>query len=300
MNTPSLIVDHPQRGRLLVTAHWDIDGTVNNESLPESQRMATVHDARQAVGALAAMGIFSGPISARSHGECQAYHAALEAGGCIIAEDGAVLETIGMPASASPGICVLSRSTRSDIVRCIERTSMGLGRPLESSLTASPDRIAEVIGHGDVRAATLSADRRASAFLLNVRDDERPVIDRYARSHNLRTFGTPLHLLPMDVSKGKALLHLDGLIERTQDDLRGIFPIVFGNSTNDASALKQAVALGGIAALVAQRSGGYAVAAEDVPTETIMTSAPDGAGMLEALVLIRERLSALATSRFST
>ena len=85
-----LVVETEGR-RLAVVVFTDLDGTANDETRPENERLNTIAPAKEAITALEQKGIPVGIITGRSFGEAVLYQNALESRGPIICEDGAVV-----------------------------------------------------------------------------------------------------------------------------------------------------------------------------------------------------------------
>jgi hydroxymethylpyrimidine pyrophosphatase-like HAD family hydrolase len=85
------IVQDPARGRLRVVGFTDLDGTANDEDVPESERFLTIGPARECIARCQAAGIDVGVVTGRSFGEAILYADALGARGPVICEDGAVI-----------------------------------------------------------------------------------------------------------------------------------------------------------------------------------------------------------------
>lgn len=112
------MVMHPTRGLLNVVAFTDLDGTANNEELPESERLSSIGPAKEVVAALQRAGISTGINSGRSYGEALVYARELECKGPIICEDGTVLV---LPTQFDPSAVVLPRTLRDRLVQHEDR-----------------------------------------------------------------------------------------------------------------------------------------------------------------------------------
>lgn len=86
-----LSVSHPKRGELRVLGFTDIDGTAQNEELPERERIGSITPAVDCIARCQAKGVEVGIVTGRSFGETLRYASALGCRGPLICEDGAVL-----------------------------------------------------------------------------------------------------------------------------------------------------------------------------------------------------------------
>lgn len=303
--------------RFSVVAFADLDGTINDETYPESERLGTITPAKNARATLETKGIPVGIITGRSFGEAVLYQQALNSHGPIICEDGAVVvlpegysqrQVLGiipkdyqLVAHEGRISIVLSAITVNEIREFLDRAQKGVmrsglssGTPIISTLFDSPETIQKLMGHKTNKEAKLSMDRLASAYIVQASEDELNHIKRNAGVWGIRTFGTPLHLIGIDADKGSALQFISKyarLFFPSQDkNIDGIVPITFGNNTNDLRLAEEAQKMGGISVLVGRPGGGYFVPETDIPTTVIKTKEPHGEGMEQAIPEIFSRL----------
>lgn len=295
--------------KLAIICFYDIDGTVNNEKVKESERLATISPAKEALQTLKSVGISSGPITSRSFGEAQAYQNTLASTGLVICEDGAV---IVLPAGFSDeqraqltkrGLRTTTHAGRvAIIVSSVDTTTIGSlitrvteesGQPMISTLFSPPKEIQMTIGHSTEEAARLSAERIASAYIVNPTTEQERLLKEYAPDVGIRLFGKLLHLIGADAHKGTALqlLHDHADILFPDEHVEGILPIAFGNDTNDVELMKQAHSLGGIGVLVPHPNNDFIVPPDQIPKYVIKTDAPYGMGMVEAIPRVFQQLN---------
>lgn len=301
------IVERDQQ-RKVVIALTDLDGTVNNETLKEAQRISSVGPAREAVQQLENIGISIGVITARSFGEAEMYLKALDAHGFTICEDGAVLILPQSGPSVSQAklsgrmrfvehgnrqAVVLSEVDTQYIGRYLKyildmdkSESAGTSQKFVATCFDSPEEIQRLAGHENVDLARLSAERLASAYVVGASQKQAEMIQRYAEKWGIRTFmrvfGDPILLFGQDVHKGDALQTLNdniGFFYPGHGRLTGIIPIVFGNHTNDIKLFERAHQMGGVGVIVKHPDGGYAVSESDIPDFVIQSGEPYGFGM---------------------
>lgn len=294
--------------RCQVVALTDLDGTANDESVLERDRLSTVGAAREVLGALKAYGIPRGCITGRSLGEARVYAHALELDGPTICEDGAVMvvprgyvegDTSGgdlLGWRADENAFVLSSVGTERIAAFIRLMRSGTrapgddGRPdVVASCSSSPEEIQHALAHATLDAARRSCERLASAFVTNLTTEQREWVRVQAPRWGLRVFGDPLHLIGKDADKGRALGILDKHAVRLFPSMpasAGVLPIVFGNAVNDLPLFRMAALLGGIGVLVARTRGGHALPRAAVPEGTLITNRPAGEGMRESLPAI--------------
>lgn len=298
-----LVVEQEGR-RLAVVAFSDLDGTANDETIPEKDRIFTIGPARETLQAFEQKGIVSGVNTGRSFGEAQFYMKKLGVGGPVICEDGAVVmlpSSVDSPDAARIGgishdgewAVVLSKSTRSTVADIVQKSEKELGVSLVNTVTSSAEDIKEVVGHPTVEAAAFSADRLASGFIVAT-PEQSEIISGIANTYDMRTFGVPLHVIGRDAHKGHALKfineHADVFFPGM--NVQGILPIAFGNNVNDLAFMETCREVNnGIGVLVGKPGGGYFVDEEKIPDFVIRTQAPYGHGMKEAVPQILAQLN---------
>lgn len=240
----------------LVYALTDLDGTVNDEHLPENQRLSSIHEAKEAFSALARNGVLTGICTARSSGEARHYQRHLEISGPLISENGAV---VIFPDGSKKVFGNLET-----LQEAVERISARLQRKIPNSIDfASLEEAWEkerrgespvFLGHDDLESLRRAADRCASCFLVGLSLEEKQVAGEIASEMGLTSFGELLHLIPAGADKGRALEALNShLLEMPPE--HGLHPdrvveIVFGNGENDLPLFEQALRGGGAAVLV--------------------------------------------------
>lgn len=241
--------------RLLPVVCCDVDGTINDEKVPERGRLGTVGPARHALAPLADLGIPVVLVTMRSLAEARRYAAAV--GGCqvCIGEDGAA---IGLPAGdlwvVSPGRVggpqrVGDSPTLMAIRTLLDEVRAG-GSP---DLWASCDRPARPPQACDLGLTELLAVNRGRVASAVVRcsPEARHIVELRAPRHGLRTSGEVLHVLPSGVDKATGLraldAHVGSLFGAVVD---GVLPAAFGNAANDLPMLAAAREMGGVGALV--------------------------------------------------
>lgn len=246
-----LRVRSPRTGQwLLVLALTDLDGTANDERVPEPARLATLGPARAAFARLHESGVATGICTARSLGEAREYRDALGIGGPIIAENGAVLV---LP----DGTC-RRLGDAGPLAAVVAAISTTVGRPVPSSLdwpgleaaweAERQGRAPVCLGHESLAALRRAADRVASCFLVGLSPAEKEVATRLAAAAGLDAFGDLLHLVARPADKGLALGEL--LDTLRPSDSAVVVPIVFGNGVNDLPLFARALRAGGAAVLV--------------------------------------------------
>jgi HAD superfamily hydrolase (TIGR01484 family) len=295
-----LLVRSPKTSEaLLIYALTDLDGTANDEHVPESSRLSTILPASQAFSRLKDGGIITGICTARSLGEARHYQQHLKISGPLIAENGAVVQ---FPDGSQKVFGSLAQ-----LKAMADWASSHLGREIPNSIEYSSleeawekerrGETAILLGHTDEESLRRSADRVASCFLVGLTAPEKATVAAHAREKGISCFGHLLHLIPAGASKGVALKALnDHLMERSPD--HGLRPdrvalIVFGNGENDISLFDQALKAGGAAVLVGDSTtpGGFHfdTSKQAVPAGTIaMRGVSHGDGILRSLPLLKD------------
>jgi HAD superfamily hydrolase (TIGR01484 family) len=297
----------------------DIDGTLNNEHVPESERIHTIGPAREAIETLQRCGVPVGICTARAQGEAELYAEAVGARGWLISENGAC--------TTSPQGERVTIGDMREIRECVTAIEARLGRPLVTTLDLHalegswrqqmaarregrevfPPSHENDLGHSTVEALRVSAARVASAYISGLTLGERSIAIAIAEAYGFRPFGDLLHLINRRADKGVAL---DGLCEslRAQEvsarDASGVrksvridrvTPIVFGNGENDLPLFASAIERGGYGVLVADpvRDCGFHFDIQKRPPhdKTVVTyGAPFGYGMKAALSVLAFRV----------
>lgn len=308
------IIIEKREKKLVVLAFTDLDGTVNDQGVPERDRLATISPAKEAIAQLQKHDIPVGVVTARSFGETMVYQKALGAEGFTITEDGAV---IILPKNIQEDIKSLAQekyivshdnqtalilsqvklSTIKDFLKYIaeQLEKKGLPQNIVSTCTATPQVLKELIHYQTINDAIRAADRLASAFIRDVTEEQYKTIMEHAESWNLRITGKPhhTHILGKDADKGGAIQFINDNINLFLPDMKdvdGILPIVFGNDYNDLRLFEEAHKLGGIGVIVKDSKGYYRVADEEIPSYVIKTDGAYGYGMEEAVSTILGKL----------
>lgn len=312
-NYNPIIIEEREK-KLAVLAFTDLDGTVNDQGVPEKERLATITPAKEAIEKLQKHGIPVGIVTARSFGETMVYQEALGTQGFTITEDGAV---IILPPNIQEDTTQLSQ--KNHIVSHEQQTALilsnaelpkikdflkhvaeqlqrkGLPQNIVSTCTATPQVLKDLIHYQTIDDAVRAADRLASAFIRDVTEEQYEVITENADAWNLRITGKPhhAHILGKDADKGGAIQFINdniNLFLPDMKDVNGILPIVFGNDYNDLRLFEEAHKLGGIGIIVKDSKGDYRVPADEIPSYVIKTEGAYGYGMKEALSAIFEKL----------
>ncbi|MBI2028643.1 MAG: HAD-IIB family hydrolase [Candidatus Levybacteria bacterium] len=311
--TPKALVIENEGLKKAVWVLSDIDGTVNDEGEIESERIYTIEPAKEAFRELEQRGISVGLITARSFAEAEEYQTKLLISGNIVCEDGAV---IVLPKSASTrnmselikfgkietheGRVVLlpkgdlekSPITTEDIKNLIEEVELSTKTRIISSCTSAPDELRVAAKHATLEAAKLSQDRLASAYAVNLTEEQRELAKDLSDSKGIRTFTNPVDKITMFFPKGVNKGHaVDILLEITpllypSLNVEGTFLIAIGNNNNDSPFLKKA----DIAVVVRKKNGDLAILPENIPQGTIIPNAPFSHGVKEAVSQILEAL----------
>ena len=290
----------------LVAAFTDLDGTANDETLPEADRLGSVGPAKDGFRELQSRyGIVCGPITGRSAGEAQLYARHLGIDGPVICEDGAVvLLPAGTDENEGHGFEVITSGDMRAVIlsnvdcNAIDRFLVAVGREIDRaaegapaliSTFSSPDLLQRHLGHADIAAATLSARRLASAYVVRPTAIQLATLKRRAAAWGMRTFSDEVpHIVGADVNKGLALRAVCRNAHAFFDvpaRVRRVIPIVFGNAENDIPMFQHANDLGGIGVMVGrpQRSPGFWVDEKAIPPFVLKTSEPFGHGISSAI-----------------
>lgn len=297
-------------GKFAVVAFTDLDGTVNDETKPERERLATIAPAKSAIAILESKNIPVGIITGRSFGEAVLYQRQLSSHGPIICEDGAVVvlpkghysreilsrdipEAHQVVSHENRTALILSKITKDKINEFLQFAPSK--NQLISTTSSAPEEIQGIVSHPSTETAKLSMDRLASAYIAQASQDQINFIQSNADSWGVRTFGTPLHLIGKDADKGHALhlINKYAYIFFTSQRVKatGIIPVTFGNNTNDIRLSEETHKMGGVSVIVGKPGGGYSVHESDIPEFAIKTKNPFGKGMLESLPEVFTRLS---------
>lgn len=297
--------------RLVVAMLTDLDGTVNDESVRESERITTIGPAKDAIAEFESRNIPVGIITARSFEEAVEYQTALHATGVIVCEDGAV---IGLPLHAmdkqqeeeiarqyklemykNRKVLLLTSIKTQNIKELLEEIEVksGENQKIISSCTTDSDQLAIAAHHATVREASLSQGRLASAYAVGLSPAQLNLIEELAPQRNIRTFSSSVDKTTLffgaDTNKGHAVdvLRKNPHIFYPQSvKADGIFMITIGNHNNDAPLLSKA----DIAVVVAKPDGNYAISRENIPSGALVAKQAYGHGIKEAVPQILSRL----------
>lgn len=295
---------------LAIIAFTDLDGTVNDETKPEKERLTTINPAKSAIAILESKSIPVGIITARSFGEAVLYQHELNSHGPIICEDGAVVvlpeghysreilsrnipEAHQVASHEKRTALVLSKITKDKINEFLQFAPSE--NQLISTTSSTPEEIQKIVGHPTAETARLSMDRLASAYIAQASQDQINYIQTNADSWGIRTFVSPLHLIGRDADKGHALQLINKyahiFFPSQRGKTTGIIPVTFGNNINDIRLSEETQKMGGISVIVGKPGGGYSVRESDIPEFAIKTKEPYGKGMLESIPEVFTRLS---------
>jgi hypothetical protein len=259
-------------------AFADIDGTVNDDSAPEAERLATVGPARAVVGELEALGIPVVLVTSRAPGETWRYRLALGASGPVLCEEGAVLLLPDEP----PWTRLRPETPDYRVVARPEGTALVLG-------AVGAEEIAAFLRHlgapedGFGHAVAEGCERLASAFVPGLEPALCARAAELGPDWGVRvSLAYPPHLISADADKGRGLRLLAGLAAPLFG-AESVLPLVFANDKNDLPLYEQAHRMGGLGVLVADPSGAHRVEAHQLPPTTLRTRAAGGEGMREAL-----------------
>lgn len=315
MNNINPAIIEKKGKKLVVLAFTDLDGTVNNQAIPEKDRLSTTSPAKQAIEELQKHDIPVGIVTARSFGETKLYKDALGTEGFTITEDGAIIilpqniETDAIDLTQNKHIIsyeqekvlILSKVKTpiiKDFLSHISKQLMEMNLPenLISTCTSTPQVLKETIKYQSLNDAIRATDRVASAFVRDITEEQYEIITENINSWKLRIGGTPhhAHILGRDADKGTAIKFINdniSLLLQSDRNIHGILPIVFGNDYNDLRLFEEAHAMGGISVIVKDANGHYRVPEKYIPPYVIKTDNPYGYGMKEALTKIFERLT---------
>lgn len=297
--------------KLAVLAFTDLDGTVNNQDIPEKDRLATIDPAKEAIAELQAYGIPVGAVTARSFGETLIYQKALNAEGFTITEDGTVVilpgdikleelsqkkHIVSHDGESALIISTVELETIKDFIQHIikELKERSLPSDLTTTCFSTPELLKEMIHYQTVDDAIRASDRLASAFVRDATEEQYKLMIEQANEWKMRITGDAhhFHLLGKDADKGIAIqfIHDNARLFLPDADVDGIIPIVFGNDYNDIRLFEEAHAMGGLGIIVKNSKGGYRVPTEKIPSYVIKTEGGYGYGMKEALEAVFKEL----------
>ena len=303
-------------GQSAVLAFTDIDGTANNELLPESERHNSLAPAKRAIHQLQIGKVPVGIVTGRSYGEAAWYAKELGCLGPIICEDGAVLafptawtkylsNQTELPFKRQDDgslVLILSSINRERIQQFLDFVSKSLPHDTHiiSSLEGGATLFAHGSGHPNLAAAERSAMRLASAYMIK---PEKEVLDilfktKTASDWGMRCFAPNLpHVIGLDAHKGLALrkaCEITLSILRTIGvNAKHITPIAFGNNDNDIALFREIDKMGGIGILVAHPDAPAKsfISTTEIPNSTIICRQSHGLGMIESLAYLERSLA---------
>lgn len=319
---PPLIVKHNGKNKLVV-AFSDLDGTVNNQELPEAQRLSSTEPAITAFQTLECMGIAVGVITGRSLGESIMYKQHLNISGLNICEDGSVIIGNGFSypqneqIKNSPvktfyyqnyatmilgGVTLLELRKFTDFIkREFAKLPKNEQQPFINSLSSSVEEIQQTFGHSALTQANDSKWRLASFYYSNnLSSKQQTIIQDNLAQFGLRSFGNPPHILSSNTNKGIALQFINEFANpiyskrgEYSQEVQGILPIVFGNDKNDIELFNIAEQLGGIGVLVSRPddTNSYYINTADIPSSTIKADSPYGLGISKSIPQIQQFIS---------
>lgn len=293
----------------------DLDGTANDEKVPEGQRMGTIEPAREAFSRFELMRLPVGLISARGTGEVEAYQDALDVNGPIIAEDGQVLvfpKGIRIDKEELPeefrqfrlfdhegrqamllshvGIIQLKTFTQ-DVLKEAEKRGIANREDIYSSLTKPPEELIISTGHESMEFVRASVDRLGSGYFDKVSQSFLDLLNEMAPPYGIRVIGDTrsASIYGVDSNKGNALRIFDRLAEHFFPDVegaRGTTAVAFGNGRNDLAMFAAVHANGGIPILI-----GDGIPANEVPEYVLRAAAPHGYGILQSTGIVTNWLN---------
>lgn len=314
MNRHNPIIINKNGKRLAVLAFTDLDGTVNNQKVPEKDRLGSIIPAKEAIAKLQNYGIPVGIVTARSFGETVLYQEALGTKGFTITEDGAV---IILPQNIHEDIKNLAQKKHivshnkqtalilssmelpriKDFLKYIsgQLSKNNLANNLMTTCTSSPQALKALIQYQTIDDVVRAKDRLASAFIREATAAQYKILSDNADSWDLRIIGTPhhAHILGKDADKGIAIQFINNNIRLFLPGIKnvdGILPIVFGNDYNDLRLLEEAHSIGGIGVMVKDSESHYQVLDQEIPDYVIKTNGAYGYGMKEAVKTILNKL----------
>ncbi len=300
--------------KLVVLAFTDLDGTVNNQEVPENERLATINPAKEAIQQLQSNGIPVGIVTARSFGETLVYKNVLGADGFTITEDGAVIilpqrkdQNMGslpykdrLVSHRQQTALILSKvglPKIKEFINYVDKKLKKIGYPddLATTCTSTPEVLKRLVRYETVDDAKRAMDRLASAFIRDATEAQYREIKENSEAWNIRVGGRRHHLqiVGKDADKGNALKFINdniNLFFPPSMELKGIFPIVFGNDHNDLRLFEEAYKLGGMGILVQNSTGNYNISDEEVPDYVIRAEGTHGYGMKKSIEKIIEEL----------
>lgn len=305
------------RGQRRIVQVWsDLDGTANDDTIPEGKRMDTIGPAREAFAKLESLGVTVGLISARGAGEVEAYQKALGVTGPIIAEDGQViifptgitLKSEDLPPEFSKyrltqhsgNQALLLSAIDTDALREFaqlvleEANKKGLAKPedIYSSLTKEPEKLIKSTGHQSLDFVRRSVDRLGSGYFDKISPEFLELLRDLAPQYGIRIVGDTksASIYGADSNKGTALRVFDQLAPYffpNHKNVTGMVPIVFGNERNDLPMFEAVHKMGGLAIMV-----GNDVNPDEIPEYVKKIDKPHGYGIQESLPEVEQWLAA--------
>lgn len=279
----------------------DIDGTINREEEPEANRINTIGHATEAFAQWENTGYHVSLMSARTLGEINKYRSRLGISGYCIGENGAVIqlpETIteqqlqelqahGLTiADFNEHKAVVMAATTTDIIaQLLDEVQIETQTGIISSVTSTPEELQQAAGHETVEMAALSMQRLASAYAVNLTDEQIILAEQKAAERGISVlrgthdnvcqfFGLTADGKPAD--KGHALQALDK-ITAVLDGTTGMLPIVIGNASNDISLCQKAIEMGGQGILIPDDNGNSCIADESlIPPQVLRATVREG------------------------
>ena len=292
--------------KLAVLAFSDIDGTINDESLPENKRLGSIAPAKEGLATLETKGIPVGLITARSFGETEVYQKLLGNKGFNICEDGAV---VVLPRNA---VTVTNSDALSKKMRLVEHNgeyavllskvdttkikefltfvineaaNQGSHQIPLATCTSTPEALLKDVAYESLADAKRSMDRIGSAYVRKTSEIQREIMITNADSWGMRVFGEPhhMHIIGKEANKGNALAFINDNIKLFLPDSAGILPIVFGNNVNDLPLFKQAEEMNGIGVLVKNAHDRYSVPLGQIDPSILKAQKSFGYGIADSI-----------------
>jgi len=325
---PKLLVleskENSQIRRTTIFIGSDIDGTINEEHLPESQRIDSdaVNSAKDAFKEYESRGISVWLISSRTYEEVSMYKDRVVAHGGAIFEDGLGVEVPkgadvnNLPQVTEGNYHVVEYNGRSILVlapldslgriqAALHQVEAKTNTPLISSFIHDAsgnvdikklEVLQQTAGHFSQSEALKSTVRFASAYIADPTEEQREVLKTTVSSQEnlrLRDHGKIIEVYGSQNHKGIAL---QLVLKNPQfffpdRHLNSVFPIVVGNKENDVEMMNEAIATGGIGVLAAgPLENQYWIDQSSVPEEVIKTTKVAGHGLKDVAPQVLGRI----------
>lgn len=278
----------------------DIDGTINREEEPEANRFNTIDHAKKAFAPWEQQGYSISLMSARTLAEINEYRDRLAISGFCIGENGAVIQLpenvteLQLQALQDQGLTiadfnghktvVMAATTTDTIAELLHEVQIETGNII-SSVTSSAEELQQAAGHATLEMATLSMQRLASGYAVNMTDEQITLAEQKAAERGISVlrgthdnvtqfFGLTEDGKPAD--KGRALQALNKIIA-VLNGTAGMLPIVIGNASNDIPLCQAAIEMGGQGILIPDDNGNSCIADESlIPPQVLRATVREG------------------------